>query len=445
MDERRGTQLRRYLVMLVVLMMLAVACSTGEVPAPQQEADEAEAEGGGSIEVAAVFTGEEKKSFQAVLDAFSEASGHEASFTSAGDDMAAFLGNKIEGGSPPDVALIAQPGLVRSLADDGSVIEANEEVSAALAENFAPVWAELGSVDGTLYGVYFKVSNKSTWWYNIEVFEQAGVEPPADWDEMLQTAKTVNASGVPWVSMGGADGWTLTDWFENIYIRTAGPEMYDQLANHEIPWTDDSVIEALETFAELVGDEANLAGGREGALQTDFTTSVNQVFTKDPAAATVYEGDFVPGVITEEAGAKAGTDFDFFDFPAIDGSEPAVVGGGDAAVALTDNEAAQDFLAYLATPEAAQVWAERGGFTSANQNLDTGVYPDEITQRSGEAIATAEAIRFDLSDLQPPEFGGTTGRGLWLRFQDFLKNPDDAEGIAAALEKDAAKAFKKQS
>jgi len=47
-----------------------------------------------------------------------------------------------------------------------------------------------------------------------------------------------------------------------------------------------------------------------------------------------------------------------------------------------------------------------------------------------------------MSDLQPPEFGGTTGRGLWLRFQDFLKNPDDAQGIAQALEKDAKKAFK---
>lgn len=430
---------RKFWLVAIAMMMVAGACSSGD-PAPADDTAE-EPEGGGSIEVAAVFTGEEKKSFEAVLDAFSEETGHEATFTSAGDDMAAFLGNKIEGGSPPDVALIAQPGLVRSLAADGSITAANDEVAAGLEENFAPVWSELGSVDGTLYGVYYKVSNKSTWWYNIPVFEQAGVEPPSDWDEMLETAKTVNASGVPWVSMGGADGWTLTDWFENIYIRTAGPEMYDQLANHEIPWTDPSVIEALEVFGELVGDPANLAGGTEGALQTDFTTSVNQVFTGEPAAATVYEGDFVPGVISAEAGAEAGTDFDFFDFPAIDGSEPAVVGGGDAAVALTDNEAGQDFLAFLTTPEAAEVWASRGGFTSANQNLDVGIYPDEITQRSGEAIATAEAIRFDLSDLQPPEFGGTTGRGLWLRFQDFLKDPANAQAIAEALEKDAAKAF----
>ena len=52
----------------------------------------------------------------------------------------------------------------------------------------------------------------------------------------------------PW-SIAGADGWTLTDWFENVYLSQAGPEMYDQLTNHEIPWTDPSVEEALNTLA----------------------------------------------------------------------------------------------------------------------------------------------------------------------------------------------------
>jgi ABC-type Fe3+ transport system substrate-binding protein len=429
---------KRLWASLFALALLLGACTSG---GPEDDTADDGDQTGGSIEVAAVFTGEEQDSFEAVLDAFTEASGVEATYTSAGDDMAAFLGNKIEGGDPPDVALIAQPGLVRSLAADGSLTAASDEVDTALDENFAAVWKELGSVDGTLYGVYFKVSNKSTWWYHPPSFDQAGVEPPADWDSMLQAATTVNASGIPWVSMGGADGWTLTDWFENIYIRTAGPEMYDQLSNHEIAWTDDSVIEALEVWAELVGDPANIAGGTRGAIETDFVTSVTQVFTGDPAAATVYEGDFVPGIIPADANAVAGEDFDFFDFPSIDGSEPAVIGGGDAAVALTDNSAAQEFLAFLATPEAAQVWAERGGFTSANQNLDTSVYPDDITRRSGEAVAGAEQIRFDMSDLQPPEFGGTSGRGLWLRFQDFVQNPDDPQAVARALEKEAKRAF----
>jgi alpha-glucoside transport system substrate-binding protein len=439
MTFRRG----RIAFASAAFVLLAAACGGGtDAPEPGGGGG-GENGGGGSVNVVAVWTGEEQASFEAVLDAFTEETGIETQYNSTGDDVGAFLGTQIEGGSPPDVAMLPQPGLMRDLASAGNLVAANEDVSAALEENFAPVWTDLGSVDGELYGVYFKAANKSTWWYNTSVFQQAGVEPPSDWDEMLDAASTVNASGTPWVSIGGADGWVLTDWFENIYLRTAGPELYDQLANHEIPWTHDSVITALETFAELVGDDANIAGGARGALNTDFPTSVTQVFAQPPKAATVYEGDFVAGIIAGEAGAEAGTDFDFFDFPSIDGSGPAVVGGGDVAVALTDNEAAQELLAFLATPEAAQIWAERGGFTSPNQNLDPSVYPDDITARSAQAVAEAETFRFDLSDLQPAEFGGTPGRGLFLRFQDFLKNPDDAQAVAQQLEKDAQRAFGK--
>ena len=31
------------------------------------------------------------------------------------------------------------------------------------------------------------------------------------------------------LALGALDGWTLTDWFENIYIRQAGVEAYDTL------------------------------------------------------------------------------------------------------------------------------------------------------------------------------------------------------------------------
>jgi alpha-glucoside transport system substrate-binding protein len=425
--------------MLIALLLLMGACAGGEV-ANEGGEDDGGGEASGSVDVAAVWTGGEQENFEAVLEAFTEETGIETTYKSTGDDVGAYLGTQIEGGNPPDVAMLPQAGLLRDLAAEGSLTPANDDVRAAMEENFAADWLELGSVEGELFGVYFKAANKSTWWYNTQVFQQAGVEPPTTWDEMLQAAETVNASGVPFVSIGGGDGWTLTDWFENIYIQTAGPEMYDQLSNHEIPWTDPSVIEALETFAQLVGDEANIAGGTAGALQTDFPTSVQQVFADPPEAATVYEGDFVAGVITGETNAGEG-DYDFFNFPQIGDADAAVVGGGDVAVALSDNEAAQELLAFLATPEAAEVWASAGGFTSPNQNVDISVYPDELTARSAEAVASAETFRFDMSDLQPAEFGGTVGKGLFLRFQDFLQNPDDPEAAARALEKDAAKAF----
>jgi ABC-type glycerol-3-phosphate transport system substrate-binding protein len=153
------------------------------------------------------------------------------------------------------------------------------------------------------------------------------------------------------------------------------------------------------------------------------------------------EGDFVAGVISDSTEAQPGEGFDVFPFPAIGESGSVIVGGGDTVVMFTDSPAAQAFVTYLTTPEAAQIWAERGGFASLNQNLDPSVYPDEVTQTTAGALGEAEAFRFDLSDLQPAEFGGTVGQGLFKLFQDFVANPDDVDGITQQMEDAAAQAF----
>jgi ABC-type glycerol-3-phosphate transport system substrate-binding protein len=108
-----------------------------------------------------------------------------------------------------------------------------------------------------------------------------------------------------------------------------------------------------------------------------------------------------------------------------------------------DTPAARALIKYLATPEAASLWAKRGGFSSPNKNVDPAVYPDPITRATATAIANTKVFRFDLSDLQPSSFGGTVGQGEFKIFQDFLKNPKNVDGTAQALESAAAKAFAK--
>ena len=170
---------------------------------------------------------------------------------------------------------------------------------------------------------------------------------PATWDDFLTAAETIGASGLPAYSIGGADGWTLTDLFENIYLRTAGPEKYDQLSTHEIPWTDQSVKDALTEMAKIVGDTDNIVGGTSGALQTDFPTSVSNVFAATAKGAQVIEGDFVPGVV--DHGLEPETDFNVFAFPPIGESGNVVVGGGDTVVMFEDTPAAQALITYLTT------------------------------------------------------------------------------------------------
>ena len=423
------------------LALLISGCGGGDDDAGGGGAPEAGSLEGESLELAAVFTGAEQEALEAVLAAFSEQTGAEVTFTSTGDDIATVLGTRIAGGDAPDVALLPQPGLLKQFVEDGSLTPLGDDASAAVDENYNEVWRELGSVDGELYGVWFKAANKSTVWYNTGAFEDAGATVPEDFDAFVDTLGTIADSGITPLSVAGGDGWTLTDWFENVYLRVAGPEMYDQLTAHEIPWTDPSVITALETLAELWTEE-NVVGGNAGAQQVLFPDSVEAVFSAEPSGAIVYEGDFVAGVIGDATEAVVGEDADFFPFPSIDGSPESVVGGGDVAVALSDSEGAQALLAYLATPEAAEIWAELGGYISPNENVDTSVYPDDTTRAIAEAlVGAAENFRFDMSDQMRPAFGGTPGQGEWALLQNFLADPTTVDATATALEAAAAEAY----
>ncbi|MFJ6614204.1 ABC transporter substrate-binding protein [Streptomyces sp. NPDC091289] len=398
---------------------------------------------GENISVAAVWTGPEQANFTKVLDEFEKRTGADVTFVPAQDPIINFLGTKIAGKQPPDVAMIPQVGAIQQAAAKKWAKPVGPEARAQLGQNYAEVWQELGKVDGTQYGVYFKAANKSLIWYNAAAFDNAGAAEPKTWKDFLTTAETISASGVTPVSVGGADGWTLTDWFENVYLSQAGPEKYDQLAKHEIPWTDPSVKDALTTLAELFGKPELIAGGADGALQTEFPASVTQTFTggDQPKGAMVFEGDFV-AVNIAQTEAKIGTDAKVFPFPAV-GADSPVVTGGDAAIALKDTKGAQALLTWLASSDAAKIWAEAGGFISPNKGLDLKAYPNDVQRTMAQALIDAgDDVRFDMSDQAPQSFGGTPGKGEWKILQDFLKNPKDIAGTQKQLESEAVKAYK---
>ncbi|MFI9214218.1 ABC transporter substrate-binding protein [Streptomyces sp. NPDC053253] len=433
---------------LTALSALALAACGGDGGAPEDPGKATSTPGsslkGEKIEVAAVWTGPEQENFTKVLKEFEKRTGATVTFVPAQDPIVNFLGTKIAGGSPPDVAMLPQVGAIQQAAAQKWLKPVGPEAAAQLAANYSPGWRSLGAVDGTQYGVYFKAANKSLVWYNTAVFENAGAAEPKTWKEFLSTAETISASGVTPVSVGGADGWTLTDWFENVYLSQAGPAKYDQLAKHEIKWTDPSVAAALTTLAELFGKPALLAGGTSGALQTEYPVSVTQTFTggDQPKGAMVFEGDFA-AVNIAQTEAKIGTDAKAFPFPTVDGGIAPVVTAGDAAVALKDTKGAQALLAFLASPDAARIWAAEGGFLSPNKNLDPAAYPNDVQREIAKALVGAgDDFRFDMSDQMPQSFGGTPGKGEWKALQDFLKNPKDVAGAQARLEADAAKAYR---
>ncbi|WP_407548673.1 ABC transporter substrate-binding protein [Streptomyces sp. Pv4-95] len=424
------------------LALTATACGGGAVTPGGGE----QKLSGQTLTVAGVWTGVEQQSFKKVLDGFSEKTGAKITFSSTGDNVSTVVGSQIEGGNAPDVVMVPQVGVLRQFAKKGWLAPLSKEIGTTAGTNYAQVWKDYGTVDNTYYGLYFKASHKSTVWYSPEAFEQAGVGPAKTYKELLSSGRTLSDSGVPAFSVAGEAGWPLTDWFENVYLSQAGPENYDKLADHKIPWTHPTVVKALSTLGQLFKDKNLVAGGGAGALRTDFPESVQQVFGPDPEAAMVYEGDFVGALVTDELHKEVGKDAKFFPFPSVDDGKPPTVSGGDAAVVLKagkNKKAAMELVKYLATPEAAGIWAQAGGFISPNKKVPAGDYHDEVSRKAAKSLTDAgNSVRFDMSDQAPAAFGGTQGAGEWKLLQDFLRDPSAPEDTARKLEAAAAKAFR---
>jgi ABC-type glycerol-3-phosphate transport system substrate-binding protein len=106
----------------------------------------------------AVWTGAEQKAFQAVLDGFTEQNPDvKVNYTAAGDQLPTQLSTAVQGGNPPDIAALPQPGLMTDFVKKGA-LQPIDFASSDISDNFGESVVDLGTVDGKLYGFLFKAA-----------------------------------------------------------------------------------------------------------------------------------------------------------------------------------------------------------------------------------------------------------------------------------------------
>src|SRR6187402_2228738 len=107
----------------------------------------------GTISTMGTWAGPEQASFQAVIDGFNELYPNvTVKFTSGGNNLAPLLSTAVQGGNPPDIACIAQPGLIAQFAEQGA-IQPIDDLRDAIVDNFGESVADVGAVDGTQYAI----------------------------------------------------------------------------------------------------------------------------------------------------------------------------------------------------------------------------------------------------------------------------------------------------
>ncbi|MBA3910444.1 MAG: alpha-glucoside ABC transporter substrate-binding protein [Rhodobacter sp.] len=395
---------------------------------------------GQSLTLFGPWRGEDQVLVESVLAYYSAATGVTVSYSSSeGYEQQLII--DAQAGSPPDVAVLPQPGLIAELAKGGFITPLSAETSTWLGENYGagPSWAALGTYpgpDGTpaLYAFPYKADVKSLVWYSPDNFEDAGYAVPATMEELKAlTDQIVADGGTPWcigLGSGGATGWPATDWVEEMMLRTQPPEVYDRWVSNELPFNSPEVVAAIDEFGYFARNDAYVAGGAAAVASTDFRDSPKGLFSSPPQCYLHRQASFIPSFFPE--GTELGTDADFFYFPAYaekDLGQP-VLGAGTLAFIMKDSPAAQAFIEFLKTPIAHEVWMAQTGFVTPYTSVNKDLYGSAALKKQGEILANATTFRFDGSDLMP----GAVGAGsFWTGMVDYTGGKS-AQEVADAIQ-----------
>jgi alpha-glucoside transport system substrate-binding protein len=344
---------------------------------------------------------------------------------------------RVQAGNPPDIAYVPQPGLLKTLVATDKVVEAPSGTSDNVDEFFGEDWKAYGTVDDTFYAAPLGANVKSFVWYSPSMFADNGWTVPETWDDMIALSDTIAGTGIkPWcagIESGEATGWPATDWLEDVLLRTAGADVYDQWVNHEIPFDDQQVADALDEVGGILKNDEYVNGGI-GNVNSIATTAFQDggLPIIDGQCAMHRQAGFYAANWPE--GTNVAEDGDVFAFylPTIsDEFGRPVLGGGEFVAAFSDDAEVQAFQTYLSSA----VWANEkakatpgGGWVSANTGLDVANLVSPIDQLSAQIFQDPEAVfRFDGSDQMPGEVGSNS---FWKEMTAWITGESTEDALA---------------
>lgn len=391
-----GPSRRRVLGLLggALLTTGAAACSAGPV-----------------TRIAVPWSGLELKRFREVLDAYGAYTVY-----SAGDLIGALLDNPVAAAATPDAAIVPRPGLISAACDRIRRLPAG-------APGYTPhgPWPQLLACGGETKSVWFKVAHKSLVWGRTSKDAEPFTDVPSgptQWADWVETVRRAARNRPRWqgvLSIGAADGWVLTDWFENVLLGY-DTRVYQRLLAADGDAAKDIWLEpdlasavrgALSRLQALWRIPGVFPGGGSRALSTTFHDSILDVFQYG-RADLVAMGDYALPLI-QSYGKHP---YRPFRFPTANGAaDTPVMVGGDAAVALTPR--GTEFIRWLSTTDGAEAtssWVRHGGFISLDPRV-AAVPPIRGIETDLQRIRDGK-IAFDLSDHLGGGLGGDSGRGL---------------------------------
>jgi alpha-glucoside transport system substrate-binding protein len=450
----RVLRMKRPAALVVTAMFVVTACGGSNASAPAETSGGPAASGpagtggtgqiGGSINLWTAWGGQELTAFQAVLKPFQDQTGITVNvFTDRNTDQD--LSTNVQAGtSLPDIAGAPNPDKYADWAQKG-IMKAMEDyltpdqMKGYLDNTLPGLLAQdqdHGFINGKHYLEIVKSQLKGMIWYSPKVFTGT---PPATWDDLL---KIQPPSGTKLFcaafESGAASGWPASDDLDNILLRQVGPDVYKNWYQGKVKFTDPQIKQAYQTFGQMVSD-ANLYGGKDYALSTNFQKVGDGLFTTPPNCEFLEQATFIAGLFLQDnPDVKGGTDYNAFIHPKFnDQFGDDVINFFDNFVMYNDTPQARALMAYMITQPAQEIWVAQGGTLGANKNVGADKFTDPALNSAFKIAQTAKTAVLTAGDYMPTDMQ----KAFWKSLLDFTNDQTQLDSILQHLDEVQASAY----
>lgn len=340
----------------------------------------------------------------------------------------------LQSDDPPDLFQQWGGGQMREQVEAGKLLDISDDVESWTDEigGAAANW----QVDGRQYGIPYTMGVVG-FWYNTDLFDQAGVdEPPETWDELFDAIGALKAADITPIALGGQDRWPDAFYWDYLALRLCSQEVMEQSAV-DFGFDDSCWVQAGEELQRLIDAEPFNEGFLATPAQQGAGSSAGLIGNGQAAMELMghWDIDIMNGLSPD--GEGLGDALGWFPFPTLPdgaGDPDAALGGGDGfSCSAEAPPECVDFLSYLATPDVQERWAALGIGLPVREGSEGSVENPNL-QRLVEFRGSSPYIQTYL-DIA---YGNTVGQALNDAIAEQFAGALSAEDVISAVEDAAA-------
>ena len=324
--------------------------------------------------------------------------------------------NALRSGDAPDLFQQWGAGELAAQVRAGQV----KDISSEIAEAIDGVGGTVSpwQVDGKTYGLPYNFGIEG-FWYNKDLFAQAGIEgTPTTLDELNEAVTKLKDAGIVPIAVGAADKWPAAHWWYNFALKACSPDVLaDAQAN--LVFEDPCFVEAGELLQDFIATEPFQEGYLGTTAQQGAGSSAGLVATGNAAMELMghWNSGQMGGILAEESGGEATPPgfLGWFNFPGIEGTDgdpTAALGGGDGFSCSADSPPeCSELLAYIVSVDVQTRFGEIGAGLPVTAGSEVGI-TDPNLQMVLEGLKSATYVQLWLDTSYGPTVGGAMNDGI---------------------------------